>query len=78
MMLGVHGLAYALIGGLGTVFGPLLGVTLDVGILEGSRVAAAYRMLVFGGVIALLLIVRPRGLLDETLVAGLRRRLRKP
>ena len=30
-MLGVHSLAYPLIGGLGTIFGPLLGVALDLG-----------------------------------------------
>lgn len=74
IMLGVHSLAYALIGGLGTVLGPLLGVALDIGILEGTRVVAGYRMIVFGGLVALLLVVRPRGLLDETLVHGLRRR----
>ena len=68
VMLGVHSLAYALIGGLGTVFGPLLGVLIDIGVLEGTRVFAGYRMIVFGGLVALLLIVRPRGLLDESLL----------
>ena len=33
-MLGVHSLAYGLIGGLGTAFGPLLGVVIDIGLLE--------------------------------------------
>ena len=74
IMLGVHSLAYALIGGLGTAFGPLLGVLLDIGLLEGSRVFSGYRMIVFGGVVALLLVVRPRGLLDEKLVHALRTR----
>jgi len=68
IMLGVHGLAYALIGGLGTAFGPLLGVLLDIGLLEGSRALAGYRMIVFGGLVALLLVFRPRGLLNEALV----------
>ena len=68
IMLGVHSLAYALIGGLGTALGPLLGVALDIGLLEGSRVFGATRMIVFGGLVAVLLIVRPRGLLDEQLV----------
>jgi branched-chain amino acid transport system permease protein len=68
VMLGVHALAYALIGGLGTALGPLLGVALDVGFLESVRALAGYRMIVFGGVVALLLIVRPRGLLDEVAV----------
>jgi branched-chain amino acid transport system permease protein len=74
IMLGVHSLAYALIGGLGTAFGPLLGVALDVGLLETSRVFQGYRMIAFGGLVALLLIWRPRGLLDERFVHWLRHR----
>jgi branched-chain amino acid transport system permease protein len=74
MMLGVHSLAYALIGGLGTALGPLLGAALDIGVLESSRFLQGYRMIVFGGLVALLLIYRPRGLLDERLVDAWRRR----
>ncbi len=72
IMLGVHSLAYALLGGLGTAFGPLLGVLLDIGVLEGSRVFHGYRMIVFGGLVAILLAVRPGGLLDERLVHRIR------
>jgi len=68
IMLGVHSLAYALIGGLGTAFGPLLGVLIDLGLLEGTRFFHAYRMIVFGGLVAVLLVFRPRGLLDERVV----------
>jgi branched-chain amino acid transport system permease protein len=68
IMLGVHSLAYALIGGLGTAFGPLLGVLVDLGLLEGTRVFQGYRMIVFGGLVAVLLVFRPRGLLDERAV----------
>jgi len=75
IMLGVHSLAYALIGGLGTVFGPLLGVALDIGALESTRLFHGYRMIVFGGVVALILVWRPRGLLDERAVDWLGRRL---
>jgi branched-chain amino acid transport system permease protein len=74
IMLGVHSLAYALIGGLGSALGPLLGVGLDIGVLEGSRFLQGYRMIVFGGLVALLLIARPRGLLDERVVHWLARR----
>lgn len=74
LMLGVHSLAYGLIGGLGTVFGPLLGAALDIGVLEASRVLAGYRMIVFGGLVAILLVYRPRGLLDERLLHRLWRR----
>ena len=68
IMLGVHSLAYGLIGGLGTALGPLLGVLIDIGLLESIRALAGYRMIIFGGLVAVLLIVRPRGLLDEMVV----------
>jgi branched-chain amino acid transport system permease protein len=74
IMLGVHSLAYALIGGLGSALGPLLGVALDLGLLETSRVFQGYRMVAFGGLVALLLVWRPRGLLDERLVHRLTQR----
>jgi branched-chain amino acid transport system permease protein len=74
IMLGVHSLAYGLIGGLGTALGPLLGVALDLGVLEGSRAFGGARMIVFGGLVAVLLIFRPRGLLDERAVHWLRSR----
>jgi branched-chain amino acid transport system permease protein len=72
IMLGVHSLAYGLIGGLGTAFGPLLGVAIDIGLLESTRWFSGYRMIVFGGLVALLLILRPRGVLDERMVQRLR------
>jgi branched-chain amino acid transport system permease protein len=77
IMLGVHSLAYGLIGGLGTALGPLVGVALDIGLLESTRVFQGYRMIVFGGLVAVLLILRPRGLLDETAVNRVARHLRR-
>ncbi|AJK46397.1 branched-chain amino acid ABC transporter permease [Burkholderia plantarii] len=71
VMIGIHGLSYALIGGLGSPFGPLLGVALDLGLLEGTRFFHGYRMIAFGGLVAGVLVVRPRGLIDEALVARL-------
>lgn len=65
VMLGIHGLAYGLIGGLGTAVGPLVGAALDIGLLQSFRSVASYRMIIFGGLVAVLLIFRPRGLLDE-------------
>ena len=67
-MLGVHAVGYALIGGLGTALGPLLGVMFDIGLLEATKVFAGWRMVVFGGLVALFLRFRPRGLLDEATV----------
>lgn len=68
IMLGVHALAYGLIGGLGTALGPLLGVLIDIGLLESTRLFSGYRMIVFGGLVAILLIFRPRGLMNEEMV----------
>ena len=65
VMLGVHALVYGLIGGLGTALGPLIGVGLDIGFLEAIRAIQGYRMIVFGGLVAVLLIFMPRGILDE-------------
>ncbi len=78
IMLGVHSLAYALIGGLGTAFGPLLGVAVDIGVLEGSRIFQGYRMIAFGGLVAILLVFRPRGLLDERIVHWIKARFASP
>jgi len=72
VMLGVHSLVYGLIGGLGTALGPLVGVAIDIGLLESLRWLSQYRMIVFGGLVAVLLIFRHRGLLDEELVHRLR------
>jgi len=77
VMIGVHAVAYGLIGGLGTALGPLLGVIIDIGLLESLRALSAYRMIVFGGLVALILILRPRGILDETLVLKVRTWLRR-
>ncbi|WP_072387286.1 branched-chain amino acid ABC transporter permease [Hyphomicrobium sp. CS1BSMeth3] len=77
IMLGVHALAYGLIGGLGTALGPLLGVLIDIGLLESTRIFRGYRMIVFGGLVAVLLIVRPRGLLDEVAISRIRQALRR-
>ena len=76
VMLGVHSLAYVLIGGMGTVFGPMIGVALDIGLLESIRVIHGYRMIVFGGLVAIMLILMPRGFLDEKRVYRLRLALR--
>ncbi len=76
-MLGVHALAYGLIGGLGTAFGPLIGVAIDIGFLESVRFIQGYRMIVFGGLVAVLLIFMPRGILDEERVHRLKALLRR-
>ena len=63
LMVGVHAVAYTLLGGLTSVLGPVAGTTLDIVFLEGLRIVGAYRMVAFGSLIVLMLILRPRGLL---------------
>jgi len=80
-MLGIHAVGYALLGGLATAAGPLLGTAFDLGLLQATAELAAWRMVVFGGLVALFLRWRPCGLLDEAMLdrAGqLLRSLRSP
>jgi branched-chain amino acid transport system permease protein len=48
-------------------------VLIDIGLLESTRAFQGWRMVVFGGLVAVLLIVRPRGLLDEVTVNRVKR-----
>jgi branched-chain amino acid transport system permease protein len=45
---------------------------LDLGLLDATRVVPGWRMVIFGGLVALFLRWRPRGLLDEVLVHRIR------
>jgi len=67
-MLGVHAVGYALLGGVGTALGPLVGVLFDLGLLDATHWFSGWRMVIFGGMVALFLRWRPRGFLDERLV----------
>jgi branched-chain amino acid transport system permease protein len=63
LMVGVHAVAYTLLGGLANVLGPLAGTAFDVVFLEGLRIVGSYRMVAFGSLIVMMLILRPGGLL---------------
>lgn len=67
LMFGVHAVAYTLLGGIGSVLGPVLGAALDIVLLEQLRVFGGYRMIVFGALIVFILILRPSGLVDRPL-----------
>ena len=77
IMLGVHGLAYSIIGGLGYPLGPLIGVFIDIGLLESVRVLSEYRMILFGGLVAAILIIFPEGIISPRLVSRIKRKLVK-
>ena len=73
MMLGVHSLAYTIIGGLGLPIGPILGVLIDIGILESIRFLSEYRMIIFGGLVAIILIFYPEGIISPRIASRLKR-----
>lgn len=65
LMSGVHAVAYALLGGVGSALGPIVGTVIDVGLLESLRVTGPYRMVSFGVLIVLMLVLFPRGVLGH-------------
>jgi branched-chain amino acid transport system permease protein len=53
------------IGGLGSITGSVLGAVLYIGLTEGLREFAQYRMVVFSFLLVVLMIVRPQGILGH-------------
>lgn len=68
----VEAVTYPMIGGLGTFWGPVVGATFLIFLTEFLRVLHDYRMVVYGGLIVLTMIFRPRGIFDERLLLRLR------
>lgn len=66
--LSVSALAYAAIGGIETFWGPVIGAVVLIGLPETLRFLSDIRMMLYGLLLALLMIVRPRGILDRALV----------
>jgi len=64
-------LAMMIIGGQGTLFGPVIGSALVIGTLEWFRFAAIYRGVIFGGVIIFMMWVRPQGILGKSSKDGI-------
>lgn len=55
-------------GGIGTMFGPVFGAMLLTLLPEFIRPLQEYRMIVFGLLVTLIILVRPRGMIDEGVV----------
>ncbi|MBI4609245.1 MAG: branched-chain amino acid ABC transporter permease [Candidatus Rokubacteria bacterium] len=70
--LAIASVTYPILGGLGSFAGPLLGTVILVGLTEGLRVLHELREFVYGALIILMMIFRPRGLVDEALVIRVR------
>jgi branched-chain amino acid transport system permease protein len=73
VMLGIHAVGYAMLGGLATPLGPLLGAAFDLGLLEAARIFEGWRMVIFGGLVALFLRWRPGGLLNHAAVSHIKK-----
>ena len=70
-------LSMIVVGGLGTIWGPLLGAVLLMLADEGMKELSDYRNIGLGAILAAFVILLPRGLVGA--LAGLRRgRLRRP
>jgi branched-chain amino acid transport system permease protein len=63
-------------GGIGTLFGPVFGAFLLTLLPEFIRPLQQYRMIAFGILVTIVVLIRPRGLIDEDLVRWIGRRLR--
>ena len=74
--LAIMTVAYALVGGLGSVLGPVAGVVFFLLLTEGLRFVGEYRMIIYGGIVVLAMNVRPHGLIDEAVVQRLKHLLR--
>jgi branched-chain amino acid transport system permease protein len=66
--LAIASVTYPLLGGLGSFVGTVLGAIALVGLTEGLRGLHELREFVYGALIILTMIFRPRGIVDEALV----------
>jgi branched-chain amino acid transport system permease protein len=61
----INVLAMVILGGMGSVLGVILGATIIVALPEVFRDLSLYRLLAFGALMMVVMIVRPQGLLPE-------------
>lgn len=66
--LAIASVTYPILGGLGSFVGPILGAMVLVSLTEGLRFLHELREFVYGGLIIVTMIFRPRGIVDEALV----------
>ncbi|EGL83042.1 ABC-type transporter, integral membrane subunit [Caldalkalibacillus thermarum TA2.A1] len=68
---------YLLVGGIGTLAGPVIGTVLVTVIVQSLQFLEDYRMLVFGPVLVLLIVFYPRGLVGGYLEWKIKRDLKR-
>ncbi len=77
VLLATFAIAYALVGGTGSVLGPISGVCFFSLLIDGLRFLGDWRNLLFGVLIVAMMNLRPHGIVDVGLVRGLAARLRR-
>lgn len=75
--LAVSSVIYPMLGGLGSFWGAILGAALLIFLTEGLRVLQEFRLVVYGALIILTMLFRPRGIIDEAMVLRVRAFLRR-
>ncbi len=76
VLLATFAIAYALIGGAGSVLGPIAGVLFFSLLIDGLRFLGDWRNLLFGVLIVAMMNLRPHGIIDVGLVRRVRALLR--
>ena len=75
--LAVAAVTYAMVGVLGSYWGAIFGALVLIGLTEGLRFAQEFRLIIYGALIIVTMVFRPRGVIDETFVARMRALFRK-
>ena len=61
---------FSLFGGIQTLWGPVLGALLLTVLPEALRFASAWRLILYGLIIVLVVLIRPEGLLRRKTIKG--------
>jgi branched-chain amino acid transport system permease protein len=75
--LAVTSITYPMLGGLGSFWGTILGAVFLISLTEGLRFLQEFRLIIYGALIILTMIFRPRGIIDEAAVLKLRALVRR-
>lgn len=70
--LAVAAVTYAMVGGLGSYWGAIFGALALIGLTEGLRFAQEFRLIIYGALIIVTMVFRPRGVIDEGFVLKVR------
>jgi branched-chain amino acid transport system permease protein len=65
ILVSINALSLIILGGMGNIFGVVLGAAVLVGLPELLREFSEYRLLIYGAVLVAMMILRPEGLLPS-------------